>query len=842
MDTRYEQFCLADRFFYDAPARTETHGERFADGRDLPGGWIIERDDVWTMLAPPDNELPPQGWKIHVAATLGNAAGLLDEVWGYCVPRRVPFKFLTDMTAVLLRNTKYADRSGSGKFVTIYPANNDELELILNELGAVLAGSDGPYILSDVRWGEGPLHVRYGGFAERYCRVGGELALAVAEPSGRLVPDKRGSGFYLPDWVDVPEFLRKCVADRTAPETPHEFPFQIERALHHSNGGGVYLATDTRTGDKVVLKEARPHAGLDAHGHDAIRRLERERQFLEKLNGSGVTPELYGTFTCWEHKFLIEEYIEGETLAQAYVARFPLIHPDVTDEQVAEYAEWAQAVLDRVRDGVRVLHRTGIVFGDLHPHNVMVRQDGQVRFIDLELASEMADAMPSALGAPGYAAPDGRGGADADLYALASLRLSLFLPLTAVLPFDAAKAGMLVTSIERRFPIRPGFFADTIDVLRDRRSACVATNRAARLANELDSDELNWPALRDSVRDGILASATPDRADRLFPGDIEQFNHNGLGLAYGAAGVLYALARAGAGQYPDHEQWLIEAALRDRNTRCVGLYDGLHGIAYALAELGRTEDALRVFRLAMTAPLDQLSASLFGGLAGIGLNLLYFADHSGDRTLVAQAVDIGERLASGTTAEDPVSRAGLMHGPSGQALLHIRLFEVTGDDRHLANAETMIARDLAECVAVPDGTMQMNEGWRVMPYVATGSAGTGLAIHEFLRHRDHAEFAECLNGIRRAAEPEFVICSGLFNGRAGLIAFLSRLSTSVPGLRPVIDRHMRRLSWHVVSYQGHAAFPGDQLMRLSTDLATGSAGVLLAMNDALGCRPAAFPW
>ncbi|KJY41227.1 hypothetical protein VR46_24715 [Streptomyces sp. NRRL S-444] len=33
-------------------------------------------------------------------------------------------------------------------------------------------------------------------------------------------------------------------------------------------------------------------------------------------------------------------------------------------------------------------------------------------------------------------------------------------------------------------------------------------------------------------------------------------------------------------------------------------------------------------------------------------------------------------------------------------------------------------------------------------------------------------------------------------------------------------------------YQGHLAFPGEQMMRLSMDLATGTAGALLALGSA----------
>jgi len=113
----------------------------------------------------------------------------------------------------------------------------------------------------------------------------------------------------------------------------------------------------------------------------------------------------------------------------------------------------------------------------------------------------------------------------------------------------------------------------------------------------------------------------------------------------------------------------------------------------------------------------------------------------------------------------------------------------------------------------------------------------GLVINEFLRHRQHDEFTAALAQIRRAAEPEFIICSGLFNGRAGLLAFLVRLAASDPDLsaeiQPIIKRHLRRLAWHIMPYRSAAAFPGDQLMRLSMDLATGSAGVLLALSSAL---------
>jgi hypothetical protein len=59
-----------------------------------------------------------------------------------------------------VRNGKYAPRGSSGKIVTIYPADEVACERILADLGQLLDGEPGPYILGDLRYGAGPLYVR----------------------------------------------------------------------------------------------------------------------------------------------------------------------------------------------------------------------------------------------------------------------------------------------------------------------------------------------------------------------------------------------------------------------------------------------------------------------------------------------------------------------------------------------------------------------------------------------------------------------------------------------------------------------------------------------------------
>ncbi|MFC7099630.1 hypothetical protein ACFQQB_03525 [Nonomuraea rubra] len=53
---------------------------------------------------------------------------------------------------------------------------------------------------------------------------------------------------------------------------------------------------------------------------------------------------------------------------------------------------------------------------------------------------------------------------------------------------------------------------------------------------------------------------------------------------------------------------------------------------------------------------------------------------------------------------------------------------------------------------------------------------------------------------------------------------------------------VKGLRWHALPYAGGLAFPGDQLLRLSMDFATGTAGVLFALGAALGERPCKLPF
>jgi hypothetical protein len=227
------------------------------------------------------------------------------------------------------------------------------------------------------------------------------------------------------------------------------------------------------------------------------------------------------------------------------------------------------------------------------------------------------------------------------------------------------------------------------------------------------------------------------------------------------------------------------------------------------------------------------------------------ADATGDAALEDAARRATQLVADRLGAVDdvgPISgsghpHAGLMRGSAGRALLFLRMYERTGEPGLLDHAATALRQDLRRCVRLETyGHLHVNEGWRSLPYLAAGSAGLGLVIRRYLDHRPDEELADALPAIRAAACSLFYIQPGLFAGRAGMVLYLSADREPGDPPDPALAAQIRRLGWHALTYRGHLAFPGDQLMRLSMDLATGSAGVLLALGAALHDGPVHLPF
>lgn len=842
------QCCPPGTPFFDLPDRDA--GRYELSDAPVPAGWQRTTDPDWVAVTPP-TPLPPQGWKIHVSAIPATSDEVLRVCWDRCLAAGVGFKFLKSREVLFFRSGKYGDRTASGKFITIYPRDDAEAARLLDELDPLLRSIPGPTILSDLRWRSGPLHVRYGGFVRRETRdASGRRVLAIERPDGTLVPDERRPGFHVPDWVQVPSFLAPAIEARNRGRLT-DFPYRPTQALHFSNGGGVYRGVDA-AGAPVLLKEARPLAGIDGAGEDAVARLQREHTALQQLSGLPWIPKLIDYRKGYEHWFLVREEIDGTPLSLWTATHNPLLGA-ATD--IAQYTANALSVLAEVERGVAAMHERGLAYRDLHPGNILIRPDGTLVFIDMEAARPLTDDEPQTMGAPGYLAPTEFRGASVDQYALGVLALDLFVPMTGLLRWSPDKAAEILELVQRHFPVPPDY-ADRVHRL------LAGPDGAASPAPPGDAGfagfvgvsvpREGWagavpaPVLAERLTRGLLSTATPDRADRLYPGDASQIwdPAGGLSFFHGAAGVLWALASSGRVVPASHAEWFRAAVDRTQWERC-GLGDGAAGVALAQYAMGETERAERTISRAVELGRDTTSGRLADGLSGLGLVLLELATTYPAASNAERWIQEAGHLVPAVARWAPDQRdlrwgPGLLGGTTGPALFFLRLHAATGRAGLLDLAERAVRADLAGWGWNPQetGSVALPSALSRTPHLA-GAAGTALVLQELLRHRPDAELAAALAALRAAFTEPFSAEAGLLYGRAGLILALDALGAE----REVIDTHIRDLRMHSVLRDDELLIAGRYSLRASTDLATGAAGVLLALDTAAGvATPARLPF
>ena len=571
----------------------------------------------------------------------------------------------------------------------------------------------------------------------------------------------------------MPAFLKPALQAR-AERRLRDFPYRVEAALHFSNGGGVYRAVRLRDGAKILLKEARPHCGLDGTARDALHRLDREHAALRALLPAlpGI-PAVDAYVQGVEHTFLGREFVEGRPLHDVVEERNPLTNP-ASGWSRADYARWATRVIKGIRELLDRVHAAGWVFGDLHPGNILLTPDDQPYLIDFESSSTDLVGHVQTMAAIGYQAPNGCRGVAVDEYAMGWLRVGILVPFTRLGTVTRDGLGRLLRHAEEQFELDPAHFAGLPAEL-GLASAGVAepNGRPAPGVGLLD-------AVR-AQRSAFARYATPERLDRLYPGDVAALLQPGGGttFAHGAAGVIWTQRLLGLPVDPAHLRWLRDAVARDASRLPVGFWHGLTGIGYAVAGL---DDDLAETCLRRAASAAGSAEPSLGGLAGLGLlaldpspRLRPLADAAG-----LDAEWLGELLLA--AVRDPAALPpGLLAGASGVALFATRLWRGTGDPAYLRLARGLVTNDVERYhLAAGRDLVRATTPSRGLG-LAAGVLGAGLAVHELFRACGHDDLIGPLERVRTEVVGGLAMHAGVLSGCAGQIQYL--LTTEPSGRR-----------------------------------------------------------
>jgi len=443
-------YTFTDRDFFEPLSRHPIGPEYVSVLRELlPADWTLNHFEIWVSARCGPGAMPLQGFKIHVSSLPENAVETLRRVVDACVRMETTFKVAGDPLLHRFLNSKRCGRGSGGKFMTIYPRDENAFRELIHSIYQRLGDLQGPYILSDQRYLDSKVvYYRYGGFKTiQQVQMDGTLSSVVVAPDGSYVPDERLPYFRLPDWVQAP-YADVAAEDEDSSDLLNG-RYEVQEALSFANTGGVYRALDTETGKLVVIKEARPSTsawtGYD-FSVDSTAVLRREFEVLLRLKNLSCVPQPIELFEEWEHCFIVVDYFEGTSLGR-YRARDSVLVISYMHEpdRVASFSQTFRTIAERLLDAVEAVHSRGIIISDLSPNNVLINAETlELALIDFESAclpegDDVTNPLASKWFTPGFRSAAKRAGgtlepAD-DYYALGMVLYNLLFPIQANFQF-----------------------------------------------------------------------------------------------------------------------------------------------------------------------------------------------------------------------------------------------------------------------------------------------------------------------------------------------------------------------------------------------------------------------
>ena len=348
--------------------------------------------------------------------------------------------------------------------------------------------------------------------------------------------------------------------------------YEIVREIGRGGMGVVHLAYDANLDRDVAIKTLPNEVAGDA---GRLARFQREAKLLASLNHPNIAA-IYGFEEADGKRFLVLEYVEGETLSKRIKAG-PLQIDDALEvgKQIAEALEAA--------------HGKGIIHRDLKPANVQLRPDGTVKVLDFGLARAMQDdfagefatansptitadlTLPGiVLGTVPYMSPEQARGRPLDKRTdIWSFGVVLYECLTGIGPFTGETTTDVFAKIMERDPDYDALPDRTPPRIRELLCRCLEKNSNHRLRDIGDALLELDQALTGREWSTAAMAATDRKLSRAWPARI----------AIGAAGVLLLVIGTGVAGFmlgkramprPELERDRFEIPIRQAPTFNVG--------------------------------------------------------------------------------------------------------------------------------------------------------------------------------------------------------------------------------------------------------------------------------
>ena len=305
--------------------------------------------------------------------------------------------------------------------------------------------TDGVYEFVPEAWIVDTIHAHYDDL-DRAARVIADEALQNGSADNLTIQIARVD--HLPE-PEINELHQQASALPFPPELRPRMTFdgyEIARELHHSSRSHVYLAVDTETQERVILKVPSVDLRNDA---TYIERFLMEEWVARRIDNAHVLKPCAQTRKR-NYLYIVTEYIEGQTLTQ-WMHDHP--RPDV---------ETVRDIVEQIARGVQALHRQEMLHQDLRPNNIMIDKSGTVKLIDFGSVRVAGVAEINAagdenhiLGTAQYTAPEyflgEPGSTRSDMFSLGVIAYQM---LSGRLPYGASVARTTTRAAQRKLVYR----------------------------------------------------------------------------------------------------------------------------------------------------------------------------------------------------------------------------------------------------------------------------------------------------------------------------------------------------------------------------------------------------
>lgn len=356
-------------------------------------GYNFNFDSDWLTMINKNDSVINQGWKIHLSCSASQFGEMIKIVMPILVKKNLSFKVPINKHAMISLTTGGSGLMATGKMMTIYPSNQDDvyLENLASELSSAIKFFKFPIIFTDAQYKDSNVFFRYGSFVSATGKDNRGFNYPVLYNEKKIEMDVREFGRYKPDFVKKMNFLS---VKNSSEELQSFFKKQglsnIE-LIKRTSKGNLYkgLFNDK----KVYIKEGYDYTLVDENDFSAKDRLLNELFYLKKISLFANVPRVLHYFEYGQSLFLVEEEIEGYSLEDFFY---------IGKNHQKNYSKDLVSLILNMLKEIKKIHQRGFVLRDISPSNIIVSKNNEIYFIDLEVTTFINDKTPFNGATPGF--------------------------------------------------------------------------------------------------------------------------------------------------------------------------------------------------------------------------------------------------------------------------------------------------------------------------------------------------------------------------------------------------------------------------------------------------------